>query len=49
MAFCYFCSFNVEGNALRIERVVEATKEGKNREGCPIAKWVRFVSGFEIF
>ncbi|CAB4005227.1 Methylcytosine dioxygenase TET2 [Paramuricea clavata] len=32
--------FNLSPESVRIEKVAHSEKEGKNRDGCPIAKWV---------
>lgn len=39
--------FNISSEAIRIEQVARSQKEGRNRQGCPIARWVLRRSGIE--
>ena len=38
--WCHVRRLGYRGDALRIERLMHASKEGRNSIGCPIAKWV---------
>lgn len=40
----FFHRFNISKKAIRIVKVTPAGVEGKNGDGCPIARWVSLIA-----